>query len=338
MRLFLFALWILLQFETTPTELLVMIEGNDDIQTDITQTLESLPMTVQWVENAQNIQSPLLIITITDGGVQFFPQNTPQTAQSPILMNGSHLDVYPLEDIQAITTTYAYYTYGQCDPFAENVLTVNAEHLLRGNCALFENDIEQAMTSYQQGIDDRYYPAYINMAWIHTQQGDGEIAMQLLQQFSDVDLLNLTAHQQIEWLSHRAMIEAAIFQYTEAIETISQAIEIATENNLSDDILAILYKQRGDHIFLIYEWDRVLNDYDRAIEYNPAYADAYFARGVLYYTQGPRTQALTDFEQFIALVKTNDTRYPYAQFYIESIMVELEALNGDDMGAFGPSD
>ena len=141
----------------------------------------------------------------------------------------------------------------------------------------------------------------------------------------------------LEALSARAAVRAQTFDFDGAIADITAAIDTAQTAQASPFCLARLHKQRGDHIFLLYEWDRVLTDYDTAVTLAPTYADAYFARGVLYYTQGPRTSALTDFEQVVALTPTSP-RAAEAQAYIQSIRTELEALGGDDTGAFGPSD
>lgn len=142
---------------------------------------------------------------------------------------------------------------------------------------------------------------------------------------------------QIALLRERAALRALAFEFDGAIADITRAIELAEANMLPDACLARLYKQRGDHIFLIYEWDRVLEDYDTAISLDSNYAGAYFARGVLYYTQGPRVETIPDLERFIELAP-DDPRVPEAQAYIDSIEVELDALGGDDTGAFGPSD
>ena len=63
----------------------------------------------------------------------------------------------------------------------------------------------------------------------------------------------------------------------------------------------------------------------KAVEADPNYADAYFYRGVLFYTQGPREQALADFERYLELAPDGEHAEEAAK-YIENIKVELEAL------------
>ncbi len=160
----------------------------------------------------------------------------------------------------------------------------------------------------------------------------------LLAQISAWHIAEHISRLQVSMYAYNAKVQATAFNFDEAITDITHAIDVATDANLSDATLAALYKQRGDHIFLIYEWDRVLADYNRAIELDPAYADAYFARGVLYYTQGPRPNAAEDFARFVELAHPADARVAEATEYIDSIAAELEALGGSDTGPFGPTE
>jgi tetratricopeptide (TPR) repeat protein len=98
---------------------------------------------------------------------------------------------------------------------------------------------------------------------------------------------------------------------------IAQSRQYAAESRMDDAIRAIdsaialapddpaLYVERGQRIILLYEWDRALADYDRALELDSDYADAYFYRGVLYASVpeagDARAQAVIDFEQYLAL-------------------------------------
>jgi tetratricopeptide (TPR) repeat protein len=82
----------------------------------------------------------------------------------------------------------------------------------------------------------------------------------------------------------------------------------------------------------LYEWDSALTDYNTAIELDPAYADAYYERGVLYYSilqtgVELRTDALADFWHYLDLAPDGDKAADAAR-YVEQIETELEALNG----------
>ena len=83
---------------------------------------------------------------------------------------------------------------------------------------------------------------------------------------------------------------------------------------------------------LLYEWDEVLDDYNRAMELDPTYPDAYFYRGVLYYSVLQagltwREEALADFEQYLALAPEGDLAEE-ARDYADTIRIELTAING----------
>src|SRR5690606_10952459 len=104
-----------------------------------------------------------------------------------------------------------------------------------------------------------------------------------------------------------------------------EAITLAEENELSNETLAELYTIGGEIIFLIYEWDRVEDNFDTAIELNPEYDRAYFQRGVLFYTMARREDALADFQTYLD-IQPNGIYAEEAQSYSESIEIELEAL------------
>ena len=120
----------------------------------------------------------------------------------------------------------------------------------------------------------------------------------------------------------RAKVHAENFDYDSAIAEMDSAIEIYPEN-------VALYIMRGQMLLLLYEWDRVLENYNTAIELDPYYAESYFYRGVLYYSvltsEIPRQTALADFEHYLVL-SPNSELAGQAQSYIDTINAELEAL------------
>ncbi|MDX2139744.1 MAG: tetratricopeptide repeat protein [Chloroflexota bacterium] len=90
---------------------------------------------------------------------------------------------------------------------------------------------------------------------------------------------------------------AAAERFDDAIVAMDDALALAPDNPL-------LYVERGQRILLIYEWDRALADFDRAIEIAPDYADAYYWRGILYASvpdASARPQARADFERYLQL-------------------------------------
>jgi tetratricopeptide (TPR) repeat protein len=80
-----------------------------------------------------------------------------------------------------------------------------------------------------------------------------------------------------------------------------------------------------------YEWDSALADYNKAIALDPAYPDAYYERGVLYYSilqtgVELRTEAFDDFHHYLELAPDGDHAAD-ATRYTAQIEKELEALN-----------
>lgn len=136
---------------------------------------------------------------------------------------------------------------------------------------------------------------------------------------TDPDINAVYKQLVVEALTLSSRIYARDFQFDRAIQDMNQAIELMPDN-------PGLYVERGQRILLIYEWDRVLADYNTAIALDPAYADAYFHRGVLFYTQGPREQAVPDFERYLDLAPDGQYAAQAADF-IADIAVELESLD-----------
>jgi len=245
-----------------------------------------------------------------------------------------------------IATVGTLYGMGRCEEALSYLRYPDEFSIWRatvtGNCAVLEGDYEAAAAAYEpiteqlryeRSEDEQYVPAVVNLAWVRLQQGDNEGAFALMDELVNLYAAEGEPFQHAAMLARRSRFHALAFNFDAAIADATAAIEL--EDNA--EALARYYKLRGDHIFLIYEWDRVLDDYNRAVELDPDYADAYFARGVLFYTQGPRPAALEDFQRFSELVP-DDPRAAEAAEYIESIEAELAALGGDDTGAFGPSD
>jgi len=202
------------------------------------------------------------------------------------------------------------------------------EYFYMGNIKILQEDYESALNYFNHtrsnGSDDARR-ASINMAWIFWQQGDTNAAMNLLNRLLSYERVNGHVGIETELVATRASFFALNFDYTSALEDMNTAIELAEENNFSNDFLARLYTQRGEIILLIYEWDRALENFDAAIQLKPDYAPAHFQRGVLLYTLAQREGAMQSFEQYLHLAP-NGQQADDAQSYLESINNELEAL------------
>ena len=165
-----------------------------------------------------------------------------------------------------------------------------------------------------------------HLAWIYVNEGDPQSAIQVMNTL--IDELNVYLDDDfpelyILGLQKRAQIFALTFDYTSAIQDLDRAIELIEY----EPMLPEAYKQRGDIIMLIYEWNRALEDYNTAIELDPDYSEAYYRRGILLYTMVEREDAIVDFEKYLALDRDGEFAES-AQEYIHSIQIELDALGG----------
>ncbi|MBZ0300885.1 MAG: tetratricopeptide repeat protein [Anaerolineae bacterium] len=127
----------------------------------------------------------------------------------------------------------------------------------------------------------------------------------------------------VEALTTQAQRQARDSDYAEAASSLILALALDPDN-------PELYILRGQMNLYLYEWDQSLADYNTAIELAPEDADAYFQRGVLYYSilqtgQELREEALADFKHYLELAPDG----PYAnqaQEYAVKIEAELAAL------------
>ena len=226
---------------------------------------------------------------------------------------------------------YIRYALGDVQPLEDYLLEVKstkAEDILvdyyLGNIALINGNYELAIERYNNRYfteNNRFYGT--NLAWGLVQVGENEQALEIMTEGVNNSLWNGGDSPQI--LIERAQIYALTFNYTSAIRDMDLAIDL-----LNDDIdtkLSKAYKQRGDIIMLIYEWNRALEDYNMAIKLDPSYADAYYQRGILLYTMLEREDAIADFERYLEL--NSDGQFvASAGEYIDNIQAELEAFGG----------
>jgi len=244
------------------------------------------------------------------------------------------------------------YVANNCDvaiPFLQSVknsLTVVSErqevegylNFYLGNCAILVGDLDQASQLFQHSLET--FNGEIqwnvglsnNLAWVHLQNGHSNLAFDLMAH--TLSSTSGSPNSQLLALVHRSQLYALDFRYNEAIADVDAAIALMIDKDdelrngvYSWSSLPELYVLRGQMVMLLYEWDRVLADYNTALELDPTYADAYFYRGVLYYSVLEREQALADFEYYLELAPEGD-HVAEATRYAESILAELEALDG----------
>jgi tetratricopeptide (TPR) repeat protein len=271
---------------------------------------------------------------------------------SKILFRGAINECFPPDscDFQTnLLTAMSLYLLNRCD-LIENFLrpitierTVNGvpdyiqiyENIIRANCAILSSNYANAQEIL--GTTALFYLWFpeqevVKLAWLYIQNGNPEEAISLMTKNveyrrDEIAVTGFLPTILIETLKNRAQIYALAFDYDSAIADMDNAITVAEQYEMDNTRLAELYTIRGQIIFLLYEWDRVLENFNHAIELDPNYAPAYFQRGVLYYTMTQRENALADFEHYLELEPDGLYAEEAAQ-YIDSIQIELEALGG----------
>ena len=205
------------------------------------------------------------------------------------------------------------------------------------NCALLVDDYDRAIAKLQRANGGWHSPIAIqpepasNLMWAYIQIGEIDKA------FTEPGLIPEDPFGRMTVLSRRALFYLQLSDHQAALEEINKAFDVARDTQIytavSEKSLAELYTVRGQIYLNIYEWDMSLEDYNTALELAPDYAEAYFQRGVLYYSilqtgQELREEALADFRHYLELAPDG----PYAEQaerYAETIEAELAALNDE---------
>ncbi len=250
------------------------------------------------------------------------------------------------------TTGLSLYTLKRCniaDPYfahlqeilptlSSNTLNLQANvSFYRGNCALLDGDFATAAHFYEtaRAFKPRLTlfsdASAVNLAWVYIKLGRADEAFQLMDaevaRFNPkYSLFTVTA------LEQRSQLHALAFQYDDAISDLNLAIQYCmASTNVTPAYCASYYTLRGQTYLLLYEWDEVLADYNKALELDPTYADAYFYRGVLKYSvlqtgASLYPEALADFQHYLDLVPDGEHAAD-ANRYATDIQTQLAALN-----------
>lgn len=129
--------------------------------------------------------------------------------------------------------------------------------------------------------------------------------------------------QRVEALINLSRDHAAHHRHDEAIAAIDEALRLQPNDPM-------LYLERGQRIMLIYEWDRALADYDRAIALAPDLPEAYYYRALLYASvpEGldARRAAIADLERYLTLAPEGEFAQAAARSHAE-LTALLEALD-----------
>jgi tetratricopeptide (TPR) repeat protein len=210
-----------------------------------------------------------------------------------------------------------------------------------GNCALLNERYEQAATYFETSLlydirpkslhgetpgQFQNYVTATNLAWTYLKLEREEDAFDLM---NHILVENPFGSNEFEILLRRSQLYVLNGQFDPAIQDLDHLIEKSATFSTSQ--LPYFHTLRGQMYLALYEWDSALADYNMAIELDPEYADAYYERGVLYYSILQtgielRTDALADFQHYLELAPDGEKAEDAAR-YIEQIETELEALN-----------
>ena len=256
-----------------------------------------------------------------------------------------------------LATGIALYSIGACDQmqiYFESVVddtgrpsTSPEETLLKsidfyqGNCNILAKDNQQAITHFQKallydgnliGKEGTLVGSAVNLAWTYIQVGETQDAIDLMNQMvNDIESVGIGFGTQPMWINRyvqRSEIYNLIGRYNEALNDLNTVVEITSIGNR---LKAHYYFMRGQTYLLLYQWDNVLADYNKAVELDPTYADAYFYRGVLKYSvlqtgSSLYPEALADFQHYLDLAPDGEHALD-ATRYAADIQTQLNALN-----------
>jgi tetratricopeptide (TPR) repeat protein len=216
----------------------------------------------------------------------------------------------------------------------------------QGNCGILSGDLESAADYYKNGLKYRNpgdlndlrsafksnFALQANLAWVYMAQGHKDEALKLYDHMTEASDSFTDLSIKIYPYLLRTQLLASFANYQDAIDSAGETIELAPPDQFYDRTLMYLYTLRGKMYLAQYEWDSALADYNKAIELDPTYADAYYERGVLYYSilqtgVELRAEAFDDFHRYLELAPDGDHAADAAR-YTAQIEKELEALNG----------
>ena len=93
-------------------------------------------------------------------------------------------------------------------------------------------------------------------------------------------------------------------QFGKAVEGYSEIISVYQDTLDSPD-LALIYNNRGHAKYMMVDFYKAKDDYDRALKLDPCLAVAYYNRGTIHYRMGDFDLALDDFKMSIKLEPSN---------------------------------
>lgn len=280
----------------------------------ITRQLEAKGIEVRWVTNEGEItlevSETATLITLHRMTSLPIPQSALLHPLTPIIL------AVPLQDTVQASLWAVDYVQGDCSTIPNQDIT----RLLWLHCQLAQGTSPDLLDSIM--MSDPIAVQAIGW-WIQGQAGKSEIALQHLNEHMEIP--HQDEEDEMALLSYRASLHALRFEYDLAVLDLQTALQQATTIAQSTFLQAKLHKQLGDTLLLLYEWDQVLEQYNTALDLSPSFAEAYWARGMLYYTKGILQNAKEDFNQYLLLSPTGYYSVT-AQRALEEIEHLLEGL------------
>lgn len=184
--------------------------------------------------------------------------------------------------------------YGQAKILLRDVTTINDDlaqiYFLQGMVALETTDTLGAAMNFKEAIEKEpdYYAAYIQAAKIYGSKND-DLAIQYYQSAIDLEPGSYEAHYLLGmYYQDHGRLDEAHNEY-EILAGI-------------DSTQAAPYYNRG-YIEMVYRqnFDKAVNWFTKAIERDPAYAEAWYNRGFSYELSGKLREAKTDYQKAIEL-------------------------------------
>ncbi|MBZ0282119.1 MAG: tetratricopeptide repeat protein [Anaerolineae bacterium] len=216
-----------------------------------------------------------------------------------------------------------------------------------GNCSVVREDYITAVLYYENGLitsgpfwQIRSVYHAINLSWVYLQTDD-EIKAFEIADFA-LKTSNYWASVTPFWISFNlkvlrihAQLNILASRFNDALADLNRAIQFSTNPEIvrhpSKNLLLSLYDLRGQMYRALYEWDSALADFNAALELDPAYAEAYYQRGLLYASilqTGVEfyDEALADFQHYLELAPEGEHAAEAAQ-YITDLQSQQQSLN-----------
>ena len=133
----------------------------------------------------------------------------------------------------------------------------------------------------------------------------------------DKNDLNLKARN-YEYFFNRAQDKFEVANYKDAILDYNQALE------LSPTEISLVYSMRGNAKRNSGDLDGAISDQNKALDFDPLYADGYFNRGIAKYKMGDFDGAVKDYTQVIKINQMDSDAF----FNRANVKKEIGDMNG----------